>query len=123
MFSNTRSPWLIAIVTMLCVVRGCTLLITESVVCGCGPEHRYSKQTLAEHQVERLVSLAGDLDHPRGRCPGAADMQGVLASLDATDPWGHAWAYECDDGHVVVRSDGEDGVANTLDDVVGREPR
>ncbi len=49
--------------------------------------------------------------HP-GRCPTATELGG-----DAVDGWGDKLELSCDRGQFRVRSNGEDGRANTDDDL------
>ncbi len=57
-------------------------------------------------------------------CPaGVAGWKGPYLNVFRPDPWGNRYRYECVDGKVTLFSCGQDGLANTPDDILPRDIR
>jgi general secretion pathway protein G len=66
--------------------------------------------------------LPASLDELVHRPTDVVEWRGYLRKDVPLDPWGHPYFYEIEPGgeHSVLRSNGEDGVAGTADDIVRR---
>lgn len=70
-------------------------------------------------RARTIQSAAATYVMDRGHCPSMEDLEAghLDPTTEHTDAWGRAFAIECDDLVIHVRSAGADGQSNTEDDI------
>jgi hypothetical protein len=93
------------------------LIIPAPRVHGCP----LSKADVAKLTISKYAYEAHPLwsrEHPSRACPASLKELGPYMDKASTrDPWGRDYAFTCEDGRLFVMSLGEDGKANTGDDI------
>jgi len=93
-----------------------SLMFTPRHMCWGASKVDIGKLTVRKFADEAYPQWAAA--HPDRVCPVSLDeLSTYMDKKDTKDPWGVQYRFRCVDGHVVVWSFGEDGKANTGDDI------
>lgn len=105
--------WLLGLASVL--VFGLCIGPRTARVCG------VSKAEVTRRTAQRYAREAYPVwrrAHPDRTCPvSLAELDHYTNATEPHDLWGHAYTFTCEDGTLLVRSPGEDGVAGTDDDI------